>query len=50
MGLDLMESFPTYLKSIRNMDQALGSLSEAPKWTIEGEIAFFLDNPKEKSD
>jgi hypothetical protein len=42
MGLDLMESFPTYLKSIRNMDQALRSLSETPKWTIEGDILLLL--------
>ncbi|KAK8112196.1 uncharacterized protein PG998_008653 [Apiospora kogelbergensis] len=39
MGLDLMDSFPTYLKSIRQMDRVLQSLSEAPSWTIEGEIA-----------
>ncbi len=36
MGLDLMDSFPTYLQSIRNMDRALKSLTEAPSWTIEG--------------
>ncbi|KAK3945065.1 hypothetical protein QBC46DRAFT_455714 [Diplogelasinospora grovesii] len=35
MGLGLMDSFPTYLQSIRNMDRVLKSLTEAPSWTIE---------------
>ncbi|KAG9239274.1 hypothetical protein BJ875DRAFT_525239 [Amylocarpus encephaloides] len=38
MGLNLMESFPTYLKSIRNLDQTLAKLSEAPSWTIEDSL------------
>jgi len=41
MGLDLMETFPTYLKSIRDMDKALRSLSEQPNWTIEGNFHLF---------
>ncbi|RYP06624.1 hypothetical protein DL765_009421 [Monosporascus sp. GIB2] len=36
MGKDLMESIPSYLKSIREMDHILQSLGEdAPTWTIE---------------
>ncbi|KAK8024490.1 KR domain-containing protein [Apiospora rasikravindrae] len=45
MGLDLMDSFPTYLQSIRKMDRALQSLSEAPDWTIEN----VLREPEESS-
>lgn len=37
MGRDLMDSFPTYLQSIRQMDRVLQSLSEAPSWAIEGQ-------------
>ncbi|CAJ2509291.1 Uu.00g143170.m01.CDS01 [Anthostomella pinea] len=36
MGKELMESIPSYLKSIRDMDNTLQSLGEdAPTWTIE---------------
>ncbi|KAI0436975.1 hypothetical protein F4803DRAFT_571702 [Xylaria telfairii] len=36
MGKELMESIPSYLKSIRNMDRTLQSLGEdAPTWSIE---------------
>ncbi|KAI8946740.1 hypothetical protein F4801DRAFT_593114 [Xylaria longipes] len=36
MGKELMESIPSYLKSIRNMDRVLQSLGEdAPNWSIE---------------
>lgn len=36
MGKELMESFPSYLQSIRDMDLVLQSLGEdAPTWTIE---------------
>lgn len=36
MGLELMDSFPTYLKSIRDMDSVLGRLHDPPSWRIEG--------------
>lgn len=37
MGKELMETVPSYLKSIRGMDSVLQSLGEdAPDWTIEG--------------
>ncbi|KAI1747778.1 hypothetical protein F4782DRAFT_551542 [Xylaria castorea] len=36
MGKELMESIPSYLQSIRNMDRILQSLGEdAPAWSIE---------------
>ncbi|KAI1120248.1 hypothetical protein F5Y10DRAFT_283450 [Nemania abortiva] len=36
MGKELMESIPSYLKSIRDMDRVLQSLGEdAPTWSIE---------------
>jgi acyl transferase domain-containing protein len=36
MGKELMENIPSYLKSIRDMDDILQSLGEdAPAWTIE---------------
>ncbi|KAH8160565.1 hypothetical protein CIB48_g7672 [Xylaria polymorpha] len=36
MGKELMESIPSYLQSIRNMDRILQSLGEdAPTWSIE---------------
>ena len=35
MGLELMNSFPTYLKSIRDMDRVLGKLPDPPSWRIE---------------
>ncbi|KAI0103769.1 hypothetical protein GGR51DRAFT_549742 [Nemania sp. FL0031] len=36
MGRELMESIPSYLKSIRDMDRVLQSLGEdAPTWSIE---------------
>ncbi|KAF2972455.1 hypothetical protein GQX73_g1158 [Xylaria multiplex] len=39
MGKELMESFPSYLKSIREMDSTLQSLGEdAPTWSIEESI------------
>lgn len=50
MGLDLMDSFPTYLQSIRNMDRALKSLTEAPSWTIEGRSLLSLLRRERKSD
>ena len=36
MGLELMESFPTYLKSIRDMDDILCSVEGGSAWSIEG--------------
>jgi acyl transferase domain-containing protein len=37
MGKELMQSFPTYLQTIRNLDQVLQSLGQdAPSWSIEG--------------
>ena len=36
MGLDLMNSFPTYLQAIRDMDVVLGNLRDPPTWLIEG--------------
>jgi acyl transferase domain-containing protein/NADPH:quinone reductase-like Zn-dependent oxidoreductase len=37
MGKELMETVPSYLKTIRDMDRVLQSLGEdAPEWTIEG--------------
>ncbi|PYH40874.1 type I polyketide synthase, partial [Aspergillus saccharolyticus JOP 1030-1] len=39
MGLQLMESFPTYLKSIRDMDDVLHSIrQDAPSWSIEAAL------------
>ncbi|KAI0538949.1 BcBOA9 protein [Xylaria digitata] len=39
MGKELMENFPSYLKSIRDMDRTLQSLGEdAPTWSIEESI------------
>lgn len=39
MGKELMECFPSYLQSIREMDDMLQSLKEdAPTWTIEDSL------------
>ncbi|RMZ82570.1 hypothetical protein DV738_g1477, partial [Chaetothyriales sp. CBS 135597] len=38
MGLELMESFPTYLKSIRDMDDILHSFHGCPNWSIEDSL------------
>ena len=37
MGLQLMNAFPTYLKSIQDMDVVLQGLTEPPSWTLEGQ-------------
>lgn len=36
MGLDLMDSFPSYLVTIRLLDSYLRELEEPPTWTLEG--------------
>ncbi|KAM7205885.1 hypothetical protein V8F33_000715 [Rhypophila sp. PSN 637] len=45
MGVDLMESFPTYLQTIRKLDRVLKKLKQAPAWTIEDALRA----PKESS-
>lgn len=37
MGADLMESFPTYLATIRRLDAILHGLQSPPIWTLEGD-------------
>lgn len=36
MGLDLMDTFPSYLGTIRLLDSFLNDLEEPPTWTLEG--------------
>lgn len=36
MGLDLLDSFPTYLETIRTLDSFLLALESPPAWKIEG--------------
>ena len=35
MGAELMAYYPSFLKSIRILDRALGDLDDAPDWTLE---------------
>ncbi|KAI4159807.1 MAG: hypothetical protein LQ342_006318 [Letrouitia transgressa] len=35
MGSHLMEYYPSFLRSIRKLDQALEDLPDAPEWTLE---------------
>jgi hypothetical protein len=35
MGKELMEDFPSFLRDIRSMDEALARLEHPPSWTIE---------------
>ena len=37
MGGDLMQSFPSYLETIRHLDRVLRSLQSPPTWTLEGD-------------
>lgn len=37
MGVDLMQSFPPYLETIRRLDNVLRSLECSPTWTLEGD-------------
>ena len=37
MGLDLMDTFPSYLETIRHLDSFLHELEDPPKWTLEGQ-------------
>ncbi|CAJ2505535.1 Uu.00g129290.m01.CDS01 [Anthostomella pinea] len=43
MGAELMEQYPSFLQSIRILDQALGDLPDGPDWSIEDVL---LDNPE----
>jgi acyl transferase domain-containing protein len=36
MGRELIRDFPSFVDSIRSMDEALRSVEHAPSWTIEG--------------
>lgn len=40
MGLQLMDSFPVFLRSIRAMDDILLSVREGSGWGIEGQEDF----------
>lgn len=42
MGLDLMNEFPSYLKTIRRLDGYLDRLNDGRKWTVEGEFNRIL--------
>lgn len=42
MGMELMKTFPRYLKTIRDLDDVLKSLEESPEWTIEGRFPRLL--------
>ncbi|KAI4268067.1 MAG: hypothetical protein LQ337_008059 [Flavoplaca oasis] len=35
MGVELMNYYPSFMRTIRKLDQALEDLPEAPEWTIE---------------
>lgn len=35
MGAELMAIYPSFLKTIRKLDQALGELVDGPEWTLE---------------
>lgn len=37
MGLDLMNTFPSYLEIIQLLDSFLMDLEEPPTWTLEGQ-------------
>ncbi|KAH8890708.1 KR domain-containing protein [Thozetella sp. PMI_491] len=43
MGAELMEQYPSFLRSIRLLDHALGDLPDGPDWSIEDVL---LDRPE----
>lgn len=43
MGVELMNYYPSFMRTIRKLDQALEDLPEAPEWTIED---TFMDSPE----
>lgn len=43
MGAELMEQYPSFLRSIRLLDHALGDLPDGPDWSIEDAL---LDGPE----
>ncbi|ROV93464.1 hypothetical protein VPNG_09630 [Cytospora leucostoma] len=43
MGAELMEQYPSFLRSIRLLDLALGDLPDGPDWSIEDAL---LDGPE----
>ncbi|OIW31083.1 putative polyketide synthase [Coniochaeta ligniaria NRRL 30616] len=43
MGAELMEQYPSFLRSIRLLDHALGDLPDGPDWSIEDVL---LDGPE----
>jgi acyl transferase domain-containing protein/NADPH:quinone reductase-like Zn-dependent oxidoreductase len=38
MGSELMSYYPSFLKTIRRLDQVLGDLPNGPAWTLEDEL------------
>lgn len=38
MGKELMEEFPSFLRTIREMDATLQDLPHPPSWTLEGKL------------
>lgn len=38
MGAELMAYYPSFLKTIRKLDHALGELDDGPEWTIEDSL------------
>ncbi|KAK3168679.1 Type I Iterative PKS [Lepraria neglecta] len=43
MGAELMTYYPSFLRSIRYLDMALGDLEDSPDWTLEDAL---LEDPK----
>lgn len=43
MGAELMEQYPSFLRTIRLLDQALGDLPDGPDWSVED---ILLDAPE----
>ena len=43
MGAELMAYYPSFLRSIRYLDMALGELEDSPDWTLEDAL---LEDPK----
>ena len=42
MGKELMEVYPSYRSSIQVLDSHLASLSDAPAWTLEGQMSLLF--------
>lgn len=46
MGNELMAYYPSFLRSIRMLDRALGDLADGPDWTLEDTLLEYRDTSR----